>query len=64
MSYDLEVYSSDRPEVPADPGDCEIDGPMEAEDEDAPAQVVATLLTVRWTVQLSGHDPKKVARAS
>ena len=62
MSYDLEVYSSERPEVPADAGDCEIDGPLEAEDEDAPAQVVAALLRVRWTVQLSGHDPKQVAR--
>jgi hypothetical protein len=61
VSYDLEVYSSDRPEVPGD-ATVEIDGPMEAEDEDAPPQVVAALLSVRWTVQLSGHDPKAVNR--
>lgn len=52
MSYDLEVYASRRPEVPGDVA-FEVDGPLEAQDEDAPAQVVAALLSVAWTVQIS-----------
>jgi hypothetical protein len=37
VSHDREVFSSERPELPADAGNCEIDGPLEAQDEDAPA---------------------------
>jgi hypothetical protein len=54
VSYDLAVFTSDRPELPAAPDGVEIDGPFEADDEDAPPAVAAALLTVRWTVQLSG----------
>lgn len=32
---------------------CVVDGPLEAEDEDAPADVAAVLLACRWTVQIS-----------
>jgi hypothetical protein len=61
VSYDLAVFASDRPDVPV-AEDVEIDGPLEAEDEDAPAPVVAALLSVRWTVELSGSEPKAVTR--
>jgi hypothetical protein len=32
---------------------CEIDGPLEADDADAPEDVAAALLMCRWTVQIS-----------
>ncbi len=54
MSGDLEVWASDRPDVPPAPAGVEIDGPFAAEDGDAPPAVAAALLTARWTVQLSG----------
>jgi hypothetical protein len=53
VSYDLAVFTSDRPKLPAGPGDFEVDGPLAAEDEDAPPIVAAALLRVRWTVQIS-----------
>jgi hypothetical protein len=54
VSYDLAVFTSERPQLPGDPGGlCEVDGPLEAQDEDAPPQVVAALLSVGWTVELS-----------
>jgi hypothetical protein len=70
VSYDLAVFTSDRPELPADPGGCEVDGPLAAEDEDAPPIVAAALLRVRWTVQISmpasrtRRDVKAVERFS
>jgi len=54
VSEDLVVWASDRPAVPAAPDGVEIDGPFAAEDADAPPVVAAALVTVRWTVQLSG----------
>lgn len=60
MSYDLEVYAARRPAVP---DGVEVDGPFEAQDEDAPPEVVAALLTVRWLVQLAGKESLAAAKA-
>lgn len=32
---------------------CSVDGPLEAEDEDAPPDVASVLLAVRWTIQIT-----------
>ena len=60
MSYDLEVYAARRPAVP---DGAEVDGPFEAEDEDAPPEVAAALLAVRWLVQLTGKESLAAAKA-
>lgn len=41
---------------------CVIDGPLEAEDDDAPRKVAATLLVANWTVQL--NYPSDLSKAA
>jgi hypothetical protein len=59
VSYALEVYAARRPAVP---DGVEVDGPFEAQDEDAPPEVAAALPAVRWLVQLTGKEISRPGR--
>lgn len=65
MSWDLEIFGPDRPDLQPPPVELEerglaVDGPFGVDDEDLPAAVARVLLTSRWTVQI--NLPSDLAR--